>query len=116
MVVFSKVTAAAAVLAAIASAAPTGTKPVGASPRLGFTINQIAKPVTPKPINLPGIYASALQKYGATVPQNVKAAAVNGSVVTTPESNDEAYLTPVTAGDSTLHLDFDTGSADLYGL
>ncbi|KAJ9303014.1 hypothetical protein DTO271G3_388 [Paecilomyces variotii] len=112
MVLFNKVTAAAAALAAVASAAPT--KPVGAHPRLGFTINQIAKPVTPKAINLPGIYANAIQKYGGTVPQHVREAAVKGSAVTTPEENDQAYLTPVTAGASTLHLDIDTGSADLW--
>lgn len=114
MVVFSKVTAAAAALAAVASAAPT--KPVGATPRLGFTINQIAKPVTPKAINLPGVYANALHKYGGTVPQHVREAATKGSAVTTPEANDQAYLTPVTAGASTVHLDIDTGSADLYDI
>ncbi|GAD93189.1 aspartic endopeptidase Pep1/aspergillopepsin F [Paecilomyces variotii No. 5] len=112
MVVFSKVTAAAAALAAVASAAPT--KPVGATPRLGFTVNQIAKPVAPKSINLPGVYANAIHKYGGTVPQHVREAATKGSAVTTPEANDQAYLTPVTAGASTVHLDIDTGSADLW--
>jgi aspergillopepsin I len=108
MVVFSKVTAILAGLTAIASAVPVENT------RKGFTINQVAKKATKaKSINLPGMYASALAKYGGTVPASVKAAASSGSAVTTPQGNDEEYLTPVSVGGSTLNLDFDTGSADL---
>ncbi|RHZ66495.1 pepsin-like aspartic protease [Aspergillus thermomutatus] len=109
MVVFSKVTAIVVGLSTIASAVPV------AQPRKGFTINQVAKPVAEKKtVNLPAVYANALSKYGATVPQSVKAAASSGSAVTTPEQYDTEYLTPVNVGGTTLNLDFDTGSADLW--
>lgn len=109
MVVFSKVTTIALGLSAVASALP------GVKPRKGFTVNQVVVPKSaPKPINIPGVYASALNKYGATVPQNVKDAAGSGSVIAKPEEEDSQYLTPVTVGGKVLNLDFDTGSADLY--
>lgn len=108
MVVFSKVTAILASLAAVASAVPVENT------RKGFTVKQVAKPATKtKTVNLPAMYANALAKYGGTVPASVKAAAESGSAVTTPQANDEDYLTPVSVGGSTLNLDFDTGSADL---
>ncbi|KAL2837968.1 aspartic protease pep1 [Aspergillus pseudoustus] len=108
MVVFSKVATAALGLAAVASAAPTISTP------RGFTVNQVAKQASGRSINLPGIYANALTKYGATVPTHVHDAAVHGSAVTTPEEDDTEYLTPVNVGGTTLNLDFDTGSADLW--
>ncbi|KAJ5178166.1 Peptidase aspartic catalytic [Penicillium coprophilum] len=109
MVVFSKVTVALACFSAVASAVPTK------SPRKGFTVNQVTKtPTGTRTVNLPAIYANALAKYGATVPASVHAAASSGSAVTTPEDGDVEYLTPVTIGGSTLNLDFDTGSADLW--
>lgn len=110
MVVFSKVTAGLACFSAVASAAAVPVK----SPRAGFSVNQVQKTTTgTKTVNLPGLYANALSKYGGTVPANVHAAAVSGSAITTPEDNDVEYLTPVKVGDTTLNLDFDTGSADL---
>ncbi|KAJ5977928.1 hypothetical protein N7501_001270 [Penicillium viridicatum] len=111
MVVFSKVTAGLACFSAVASAAAVPVK----SPRAGFSVNQVQKTTTgTKTVNLPGLYANALSKYGGTVPANVHAAAVSGSAITTPEDNDVEYLTPVKVGDTTLNLDFDTGSADLW--
>jgi aspergillopepsin I len=108
MVVFSKLTAVVVGLSTVASAVPV------VQPRKGFTVNQVAKPLTDKKsVNLPGLLANALTKYGGTVPDHVKAAAVSGSAVTTPEQYDTEYLTPVNVGGSTLNLDFDTGSADL---
>ncbi|KAJ5635993.1 uncharacterized protein N7484_009306 [Penicillium longicatenatum] len=108
MVVFSKVTVALASLASIASAVPTGGK------KSSFTVNQIAVPAT-KTQNFANNYARALSKYGGNVPTHVFAAAQqSGSAVTTPEDNDEEYLTPVNVGGTTLNLDFDTGSADLW--
>lgn len=107
MVVFSKITAGLACLS-IASAVPHGGR------KSSFTVNQLARPaVSPKTLNLPGMYANALTKYGASVPASVKAAAESGSATTTPENNDVEYLTPVNVGGTTLNLDFDTGSADL---
>ncbi|PYH90626.1 aspergillopepsin I precursor [Aspergillus ellipticus CBS 707.79] len=108
MVVLSKTTALALGLSSAVSAAPLTRSPKG------FSINQVARPASNKTVNLPAVYARTLAKYGATIPQSVKDAAGSGSVVTTPQDNDEEYLTPVTVGDSTLHLDFDTGSADLW--
>ncbi|KAJ5200306.1 Peptidase aspartic catalytic [Penicillium cf. griseofulvum] len=111
MVVYSKVTVALTCFSAIASAAAVPVK----SPRKGFTVNQVNKtPTGTRTVNLPAVYANALAKYGATVPTHVQAAASSGSAITTPEEGDIEYLTPVTIGESTLNLDFDTGSADLW--
>lgn len=62
-----------------------------------------------------------LKKYGATVPETVSKAAAaaaagsqEGSVTATPEEYDSEYLCPVSVGGTTLMLDFDTGSADLW--
>lgn len=110
MVVFSKITVTLTGLASVASAVPMG----GAPRKSSFTINQVPKSATnPRVVNLPGMYASSLSKYGAAVPASVKAAADRGSATTTPEANDMEYLTPVNVGGTTLNLDFDTGSADL---
>jgi hypothetical protein len=108
MVVFSKITVGLACLS-VASAVP-----MGGARKSSFTVNQLARPATgTKTLNLPGMYANALAKYGASVPASVKAAAESGSAVTTPENDDEEYLTPVNVGGTTMNLDFDTGSADL---
>ncbi|KAJ5900443.1 Penicillopepsin-1 [Penicillium subrubescens] len=108
MVVFSKITITLAGLASIASAAPavkTNSK---------FSLKQVARPAT-KTTNFAAAYGHALSKYGATVPSHVEAAAVASGVATnTPVNGDEEYLTPVTIGGTTLNLDFDTGSADLW--
>ena len=110
MVVFSKVTAALTCFSVAASAAAVPVK----SPRQAFTVSQVKKTTTgAKTVNLPALYAKALSKYGAPVPAAVRAAAVSGSAITTPEGNDDEYLTPVKIGETTLNLDFDTGSADL---
>lgn len=87
-----------------------------ARPRRGFTVNQLAKPTTEghsRTINYSGIYAKAYAKYGKNAPANIKSAAESGSATTTPEEGDKEYLTPIKVGDTTLHLDIDTGSADL---
>lgn len=107
MVVFSKVTAAAFGFSAVASAMPA------APPRQGFTINQLARAIPKRTINLPAIYANALSKYGGNVPPHIQDAMAHGSAVTTPEQYDVEYLTPVDVGGTTMNLDFDTGSADL---
>nr|AAB07619.1 aspergillopepsin F [Aspergillus fumigatus] len=109
MVVFSKVTAVVVGLSTIVMLS------LWSSRAKGFTIFLVARPVTnKKTVNLPAVYANALTKYGGTVPDSVKAAASSGSAVTTPEQYDSEYLTPVKVGGTTLNLDFDTGSADLW--
>jgi aspergillopepsin I len=39
---------------------------------------------------------------------------VTGTVAASPDQYDAEYLCPVTIGSTTLNLDFDTGSADLW--
>ena len=62
-------------------------------------------------------YLKSLGKFRATIPSAVVSAAASqtGSATTTPEVNDQEYLTPVQIGTpaQTLNLDFDTGSSDL---
>lgn len=68
--------------------------------------------------------AKTLRKFGKTVPDNILAAVDNAASVqaasdtgTDPavpsDQYDSSYLSPVTVGSNTVHLDFDTGSADL---
>lgn len=67
--------------------------------------------------NGPRALAAAYSKYKAAIPADVVAAAAastTGSATATPESDDEAYLIPVSVGGQTLNLDLDTGSSDLY--
>lgn len=108
MVVIHKIPITLACLASIAAAVPTTAKPASK-----FSVNQVSRPAT-KTANFAGSYGRALSRYGASVPSHVEAAAAaSGSAVTTPESGDVEYLTPVSVGGTTLNLDFDTGSADL---
>jgi aspergillopepsin I len=105
MVVFSKFTVAIAGLASMADALPN---------RKQFSVNQVGIPATTTK-SYAHAYAKALNKFGAEVPTAVRAAtAASGSAVTTPDGGDIEYLTPVNVGGSTLNLDFDTGSADLW--
>jgi hypothetical protein len=73
----------------------------------------------------PAQMVKTLQKYGKVVPQSLQAAAENNAAVhadtntgsdpaVPTDQYDTAYLSPVTIGSSTLHLEFDTGSADLW--
>lgn len=106
MVVANKFTVAVAGLASIAAAVPTQPGK--------YSIEQVARPAT-KASNFASKYSKVLQKYRVDVPTHVRAAAVaSGVATTTPEQQDTEYLTPVKIGDTTLELDFDTGSADLY--
>jgi aspergillopepsin I len=89
---------------AFAVAAPTSANT--------FSIHQVAVPKKARPVVAD--YARALRKYQATVPQHVAAAAVSCSAANNPVNGDVEYITQVTAGNSKLNLDFDTGSADLY--
>lgn len=54
-------------------------------------------------------------RWGNSVPAGLKkAAGQKGDATANPEQYDRSYLVPVTVGADTLHLDFDTGSADLW--
>ena len=102
--------------AALAVASLVSASPVPASgpSTRTFTVHQNGtKPVYK---NGPLALANVYNKYKKAIPANVAKAAqaaADGSVTTTPEPNDEEYLTPVSIGGQTLNLDFDTGSADL---
>jgi len=65
--------------------------------------------------------ASTYAKFGGVMPFDLAQAHANsngtgqGSATTTPgDSHDSLYLTPVNVGGTTMMLDFDTGSADLW--
>src|ERR1700761_8128407 len=101
----------------LAASALTGSalaKPIPipqvAAPKKGFTLAQsVAKPYQAGPVALQKTYL----KYNTPVPNDVQAAAADGSVTATPAQYDAEYLCPVTIGGQTLNLDFDTGSSDL---
>ncbi|RHZ70323.1 hypothetical protein CDV55_107602 [Aspergillus turcosus] len=92
----------------------TAASPLSRTGKKSFSVNQIK--VTPtKTTNPAGHYAKVLRKYGAEVPDHVlAAAAATGTVTTTPTEYDEEYLTPIDVGGTTMNLDIDTGSADLW--
>ncbi|KAH8689101.1 aspartic peptidase domain-containing protein [Talaromyces proteolyticus] len=108
----SKTVVSALALSAAVSAAPfQGTK------TSKFSVNQVAVPKNKVPVHPAAHYAHALAKFGGTVPAHVASAAASaqtGSATNNPTSNDEQYITPVKVGQSTLNLDFDTGSSDLW--
>ncbi|KAL1305500.1 hypothetical protein AAFC00_002373 [Neodothiora populina] len=101
-----------AALAAVATASPVDVKG-----KVSFTVPQIAtgnKTLAAPPIAL----SQAINKYKGTVPTVVQKAATaalqSGTVAAVPEQYDSEYLCPVTIGGTTLNLDFDTGSSDLW--
>jgi aspergillopepsin I len=107
MVSFKTFVTALALSGAVAAAPTktTGTK---------FSIDQVAvkKPHVPPVVH----YARALAKFKSEIPAHVASAAASaqsGSATNTPENGDEEYVVSVGVGDSTVNLDFDTGSADL---
>ncbi|OAL04992.1 acid protease [Phaeosphaeriaceae sp. SRC1lsM3a] len=107
-----------------AALALTGS--VAATPvqkRDAFSVEQVARG-TYRKIG-PQQVAKTLRKFGKTVPDNILAAVDNAASVqaasdtgTDPavpsDQYDSSYLSPVTVGSNTVHLDFDTGSADLW--
>lgn len=102
-----------ATLASFSSAAPADKQPVS------FTVTQVANEKY-KP-NGPAALAKAYAKYGKQLPENLaslvkgKSSDDDGSVTASPaDSYDSEYLCPVDIGGQTVHLDFDTGSADLW--
>ncbi|EFQ97670.1 aspergillopepsin-F [Nannizzia gypsea CBS 118893] len=105
MVLITQLGAALAVFSALTVAAPTKGKARFSAPQVGIPKKAKHHPAA--------AYARALHKFGMKIPKAVSDAA-KGSVPTTPTQNDEQYVTQVTVGGSTLNLDLDTGSADLW--
>jgi hypothetical protein len=96
--------------------------------RSAFSVEQVPRSIHLK--NGPQQKVKALRKHGKAVPEHliqaadlrasmadssvVTAAAADGTVPAVPNDEyDSAYLSPVTVGSTTVHLDFDTGSSDL---
>lgn len=107
--------------ALVASATLSVAAPAELVSRSTFQVKQVAAGKTYKsgPLQL----MKAYNKYastGAQAPAHVVSAAAaaaavqSGTVSASPEQYDESYLCPVTVGGTTLNLDFDTGSADLW--
>ncbi|KAI1433345.1 aspartic peptidase domain-containing protein [Xylaria sp. CBS 124048] len=125
MVHQSTIVALTAALAGQASANPIGAQ-TGAAAK-SFTVQQVANPSF-KPVG-PLQLAKTYNKYGIKMPDELaktvskywrsemaKRFRGNGSTPAVPEMYDIEYLSPVKLGTppQTLHLDFDTGSADLW--
>lgn len=102
------------------------TSTIAATPvqkRDAFSVEQVKHSVHLK--NGPAQVAKTLRKYGKVVPEHIQAAAdarantvtaaATGSEPANPSDEyDSSYLSPVTIGSTTVNLDFDTGSADLW--
>ncbi|EMD58675.1 hypothetical protein GGP41_006123 [Bipolaris sorokiniana] len=112
--------------AALALAGSVAANPIQLDKRGTFSINQVPHSTHLK--NGPADKVKALRKYGKPVPESLLKAAENranmvvveatsssGSVAASPNDQyDASYLSPVTIGTKTFHLDFDTGSSDLW--
>ncbi|QKX54144.1 uncharacterized protein TRUGW13939_01228 [Talaromyces rugulosus] len=104
------------VVSALALSAAAQAAPYNPTRTSKFSLNQVAVKKSSQP-NGPSAYARALQKYGGSVPAHVLSAATggeSGSATNKPVGGDVQYITPVKIGKSTVNLDFDTGSADLW--
>lgn len=109
--------------AALALASTALATPVQLDKRAGFSVDQVQRSTFLK--NGPAQIVKALRKHGKAVPDHLLVAADNANAVTTDavgsgtapadpsNSYDSSYLSPVTIGGKTVHLDFDTGSSDL---
>ena len=103
-----------ALAALVASAAATPIEQQLAK-RGTFSLKMVAGPAKPP---VPVLMRRTFAKFNGTLPEVISAAATSadvgtGSVAAVPEDNDLEYLCEATIGGSTLHLNFDTGSADL---
>jgi hypothetical protein len=105
--------AALAAIAAVAVASPVQPP----QSNVKFSVPQVATGNT-KIAAPPVALLKAYTKYRATPPTVVEQAAAaaqqSGSVTANSYNGDSEYLCPVSVGGTTLNLDFDTGSSDLW--
>lgn len=104
--------------ALVASASLSLAAPRNVVGRSSFEVKQVAAGKVRKngPLQMLKTYQK-FAKVGAVAPADVVAAAAaqqSGTVQADPQQYDQAYLSPVTLGNSELVLDFDTGSSDLW--
>ncbi|KAF2715611.1 aspartic protease PEP1 [Pleomassaria siparia CBS 279.74] len=101
---------------ALAIAGATVASPVDLQKRKAFSVHQELRSTYAKNGALSRV--NTLRKYGAEIPELILAAAVAGPTGSAPadpgDAYDSLYLSPVTIGNTTVKLDFDTGSADLW--
>ncbi|KAF2492385.1 Asp-domain-containing protein [Lophium mytilinum] len=104
----------ASLTALVAAVGLVAASPVSLEKRKAFTVEQVEKGKFIR--NGAASVASTYLKYGKAVPANIAAAAAaQGSVAASPSDEyDSSYLCPVDVGGTTMELDFDTGSADLW--
>lgn len=106
------------ITALVALVGLVGASPVELEKRRTFSIDQVQRKIFEK--NGARSTVKTLRKFGAKVPENLLAAAAagpngTGTAEAVPgDQYDSLYLSPVDIAGSTVHLDFDTGSADLY--
>jgi hypothetical protein len=107
--------AALAAIAAVAVASPV--EPRASVPNVKFSVPQVSTGNT-KVAAPPLALSKAIKKYGGTPPTVVEKAAAaaqqSGTVTANSYNGDSEYLCPVSVGGTTLNLDFDTGSSDLW--
>ncbi|KAF2265138.1 acid protease [Lojkania enalia] len=109
-----------ALTATIGFLSVVGATPVQLEKRKAFSIKQVERTKYIK--NGAQQKVKTLRKFGVKVPEQLLAASstgpndsLNGSVPAVPvDDYDSLYLTPVELGNTTVQLDFDTGSADLW--
>lgn len=107
-------------IAALAFLSTIEASPViGLQKRKAFSLHQVERKKFLR--NGPKQLAKDLAKYNVQAPARVMVSSltvsnkVNGSAPAVPaDAWDTYYLTPVTVGNTTLQLDLDTGSADLW--
>lgn len=76
----------------------------------------MAKAVTKFNKAMPAHLDAIVQRYRTAAVASKRAGTESGSATTTPEAEDEAYITDISVGTpgQTLPMDFDTGSSDLW--
>ncbi|KAI5288550.1 Type I transmembrane sorting receptor [Ascosphaera aggregata] len=107
------------IVSALALTATLANAAVVPRSKSSFTVHQVAVPKNSS--NAFNHYATALRKHRGRLPEALAVSfkktptgSGEGTAQATPIGQDMSYLLPVTVGKSTLNLDLDTGSSDLW--